>query len=105
MTHEVYYDNLLTEQGKGWRKTLGMETGELPYNESTDQYTLPSGGTVGGNCGVYGIDPNGNVTYGWDGSIEESGPSSWTTQDREAFANMMIARWTKWRDKQSDEPR
>ena len=101
-------------------KITGPQPGDLDYDDSSNSIRrwqmsdckLPSGKTFYANLGIIGIDDELGVYGGYDQGIdfsplyewEEGDPESlkpWTVAEKIELANMMIERWTKFRDAQS----
>ena len=74
----------------------------IPYDESTNRYTLSSGRRVYAYGNMLAIDPEGRLVYGHDGIVDvnrcEDGGDALplTREERVEIANMMIERWLKW---------
>jgi hypothetical protein len=65
-----------------------------------DYVVLPSGRRFYANNGIVGIDAQGNVSEGYDGSVDVEGLDwadppvpPWTPEERAELADMMIRRW------------
>jgi hypothetical protein len=63
-----------------------------------EHITLPSGNHFYANCLIVGIDPEGEIFQGYDGSVSiDTGLNrEFTPQDRRDLAEMMIERWRKF---------
>lgn len=68
-----------------------------------DDIVLSTGRAFYANRGIVGIDAKGNVSEGYDGGVDVWGHdgwskrADWSREDRDALADMMIARWTAFR--------
>jgi hypothetical protein len=67
---------------------------ERSYDNHSDEFTFPSGTRLYANESIIGIDDHGFVYQGYDGDLryEDLSPDEMRT-----LADMMIARWTKFR--------
>ena len=76
-------------EGEGYRITL-------PDSELGDTMVLSSGRSVYANCGIVGIDPDGNVSEGYDGGLAPDGEGDFTEDERRELAAYMVSRWREW---------
>lgn len=60
-----------------------------------DGYVFKSGKTFYANCSIVGIDPSGEVSEGYDGSIDLE---TFTQEERIELAEYMIDLWTKFKE-------
>lgn len=66
-----------------------------------DTIRLPSGRTFYANRGIVGINADcDEISEGYDGEVvvDERDADPWTALEKIELADMMIARWTKFRD-------
>lgn len=63
---------------------------------------LSTGREIDANCDFVGIDSEGNLSEGYDGTLNPW-PSDWETRanwtqaERDELADLMIARWQKFK--------
>ena len=71
----------------------------MKIDEDGENITLETTGrTFYANNNILGIDGDGNVSQGCDGSVSIIG--DFTSEEREEIANDMIMRWARWGMKQ-----
>lgn len=68
----------------------------MKYDDERSEWIFPGGTRVYAHSNSLGIDTAGEVSYGWDGSLDI--PNTVPSADRRAMADMMIARWTKYKE-------
>lgn len=61
---------------------------------------LPSGREFDANLSIVGIDDEGSVYEGYDGSLEFGDYTKWPEEDLQALADLMIDRWTAFKNKE-----
>ena len=65
---------------------------------------LTTGRECDANRSIVGIDDEGNVYDGYDGTVDVDGDpvdgdGAWSNEDKRALADLMIARWQAFRAK------
>lgn len=84
-----------------------MEGVSTPYDSSAqatvegatdapiDTIMLPTGHEFYAHGLIVGIDPDGYVSYGYDGGVDLGG---WTAEDKRSLADLMIERWKAFKE-------
>jgi hypothetical protein len=77
----------------------------MTFDPDTEDYRFQcSGRTFNANCGIIGIDPDGDISEGYDGGIDvRADPEKWTGSDlsqeeRIELADYMIRRWEAFKN-------
>lgn len=65
-------------------------------NLDRDTIILSTGRTMYANCGIIGIDPELNVSQGYDGQLFRFGENSLTPEERREISDYMIDLWTRF---------
>lgn len=62
------------------------------------EYLLSNGERLQANCGILGLSPDLGLYEGYDGVPRYGDP--FTAEERREIADMMIARWKEWAEKE-----
>ena len=70
----------------------------MAKDSGRDEIELSNGRKISANCGILGIDNEGNLYEGYDGVLFDSrhDNAQWTAEERRELAQFAIERWQKW---------
>lgn len=73
----------------------------MVFDERKNEYVLSTGRRAYAHNGIIGLDHEGGVFEGYDGGFELY-DGGFTDAERAEIADLMIARWTAWKEGRAD---